>query len=170
MIGVWQLTDVGWSRTSGPSTRAYGLKPRMLVVVRATPARLKRRYHGSYPHKHRFRSDSADPASAQSRWGARVSGPGLGRYSVGDAQTLALIVDDPDALFRAFTHWVIFNSPAPRNRLAAGVPQGEQPANTATQGRNGCGDIGYGGPQPPSGKPHHYLGSRLRGLCLKAGG
>jgi Raf kinase inhibitor-like YbhB/YbcL family protein len=71
-------------------------------------------------------------------------------------QTLALIVDDPDARFRAFTHWVLFNIPATLGGLPAGVPHGDQPANAGTQGRNDYGDIGYGGPQPPPGRPHHY--------------
>lgn len=71
-------------------------------------------------------------------------------------QTLALIVDDPDAPFRAFTHWVIFNIPGTLTGLPAGVPHGDQPANAGTQGRNDFGDTGYGGPQPPRGKLHHY--------------
>jgi Raf kinase inhibitor-like YbhB/YbcL family protein len=65
-------------------------------------------------------------------------------------------VDDPDAPFKAFTHWVIYNIPGALNGLPAGVPHGDQPASFGTQGRNDFGDIGYGGPQPPRGKPHRY--------------
>jgi Raf kinase inhibitor-like YbhB/YbcL family protein len=71
-------------------------------------------------------------------------------------QTLAVIVDDPDAPFRAFTHWVIFNIPGTLTGLPAGVPHGDQPANSGIQGKNDFGEIGYGGPQPPRGKHHHY--------------
>jgi Raf kinase inhibitor-like YbhB/YbcL family protein len=71
-------------------------------------------------------------------------------------QTLTLIVDDPDAPRGVFTHWVIFNMPGALTGLPAGVRHGEHPANAGTQGRNDFGDIGYGGPQPPPGKPHHY--------------
>ncbi len=71
-------------------------------------------------------------------------------------QTLALIVDDPDAPRGVFTHWVLFNIPGTTTSLPAGVPHGDHPANAGIQGRNDFGDIGYGGPQPPPGKPHHY--------------
>ena len=91
-----------------------------------------------------------------SRAGGDVS-PGLSwEDTPPGTQTLALIVDDPDAPFRAFTHWVIFNIPGALNGLPAGVPHGDQPPNSGTQGKNGFGDIGYGGPQPPRGKAHHY--------------
>jgi Raf kinase inhibitor-like YbhB/YbcL family protein len=71
-------------------------------------------------------------------------------------QTLALIVDDPDTPFRAFSHWVIVNIPAALTVVSAGVPHGDQPADIGTQGKNDFGDIGYGGPQPPRSKPHHH--------------
>lgn len=73
-----------------------------------------------------------------------------------EMESLTLIVDDPDAPRGVFTHWVIFNIPGTVNSLPAGVPHDDRPANAGVQGRNDFGDIGYDGPQPPPGNPHHY--------------
>jgi len=68
----------------------------------------------------------------------------------------ALIVDDPDAPGRVFTHWVLFNLPGSTHELPEGVPQTERLASGGVQGRNDFNRIGYGGPCPPPGKPHRY--------------
>jgi Raf kinase inhibitor-like YbhB/YbcL family protein len=71
-------------------------------------------------------------------------------------ETLALIVDDPDAPSGVFTHWVNINIRGTIDSLPAGVPHGDHPAHAGIQGQNDFGNIGYDGPQPPPGKPHHY--------------
>ena len=70
-------------------------------------------------------------------------------------QSLALIVDDIDTSGK-FTHWVIFNIPSTSRELAETVPAQPQLSGGALQGKNDFGNIGYGGPCPPSGKPHRY--------------
>ncbi len=67
------------------------------------------------------------------------------------AKSLVLIMDDPDAPKGTFTHWILFNV-SPRTKE---IHQ-DSPPVMATQGRNDFGDIGYGGPQPPSGE-HRYF-------------
>lgn len=66
------------------------------------------------------------------------------------AQSLVLLVDDPDA--NSFAHWIVY-AVAPD---AAGMAEGAG-AKTASlaQGTNDFGRVGYGGPCPPSGT-HHY--------------
>jgi len=71
-------------------------------------------------------------------------------------RSFALIVDDPDAPVGVFTHWVIFNIPADARELEEAIPIGERLPNGALQGKNGFGKLGYGGPCPPRGSPHHY--------------
>jgi Raf kinase inhibitor-like YbhB/YbcL family protein len=71
-------------------------------------------------------------------------------------QSLALIMDDPDAPVGVFNHWVIFNIPADSPGLSQAVPAQAQLPDGARQGRNDFGRIGYGGPCPPSGSPHRY--------------
>jgi Raf kinase inhibitor-like YbhB/YbcL family protein len=66
-----------------------------------------------------------------------------------NAQSWAMIVDDPDAPGGTFTHWTIWNLPPSQHDLGA-IPE------VAKQGKNGFGKLGWGGPCPPPGKPHHY--------------
>jgi len=67
------------------------------------------------------------------------------------AHSLALIVDDPDAPSGTFNHWLLFNlDPKTKDIKEDCVPV------MATQGRNDYGEVGYGGPRPPSGE-HRYF-------------
>jgi Raf kinase inhibitor-like YbhB/YbcL family protein len=72
------------------------------------------------------------------------------------AKTLAIVVRDPDAPGGSFVHWVLYNIPAAVSELPAGLPKAESIAQGANQGVNGRGQIGYAGPCPPPGAPHHY--------------
>ena len=88
------------------------------------------------------------------------------------AQSLVLIADDPDAPVGVFTHWVIFNLPPDSQGLPEAVPVEKQLPSGAIQGENDFGKIGYGGPCPPPGSPHHYqftLYALDQPLDLKAG-
>ena len=75
-------------------------------------------------------------------------------------QSLALIVDDPDAPDPAaprmtWVHWVLYNIPPTATGLAAAIAPGALPAGTR-QGLNDWGRTGYGGPCPPIGR-HRYF-------------
>lgn len=71
-------------------------------------------------------------------------------------RSLAIIVDDPDAPGGVFTHWIIFNLPADTRQLPAAVPTQSRLDSGARQGKTDFGQVGYGGPCPPPGKPHRY--------------
>jgi len=62
-------------------------------------------------------------------------------------QSLALVVDDPDAPAGTWVHWVVYDIP-PLSRIDADSVPG-------TQGTNDFQKQDYGGPCPPSGT-HHY--------------
>lgn len=66
-------------------------------------------------------------------------------------KSLALIVDDPDAPSGTFNHWILFNLTPNISEIRE-----DSPPVMATQGRNDWGEVGYGGPQPPSGE-HRYF-------------
>lgn len=69
-----------------------------------------------------------------------------------EAISLALIVDDPDSVgARTFLHWAVWNISPKREKIDEGFSPDE-----AVEGRNDFGKIGYGGPCPSDGKPHHY--------------
>ncbi|SIR17277.1 hypothetical protein SAMN05421858_1687 [Haladaptatus litoreus] len=91
--------------------------------------------------------------------GQNVSPP-LEIESVPDeVNSLAIIVDDPDAPSGTFTHWVIWDIPPDTTRIPRGVPGMEIVADLdgAKQGENDAGELGYLGPCPPVGDgPHTY--------------
>jgi len=69
-----------------------------------------------------------------------------------EAKSLALIVDDPDAPVGLFTHWLVWNIDPKTTDIAEGSALAG-----VVQGNNDFGDIGYGGPQPPSGTHRYYF-------------
>ena len=73
-----------------------------------------------------------------------------------EAKSLTLIVDDPDAPGGVFTHWIIFNIPPDSSGLSEAFPSTPRLPDGTLQGENDFGSIGYGGPCPPSGRPHRY--------------
>lgn len=81
------------------------------------------------------------------------------RWSEPPAETksIALIVDDPDAPRGTWVHWLVFNLPAQTRELEEGVPPTPTLPSGAKQGKNDFGNLGYGGPAPPKGKPHRYF-------------
>ena len=74
-------------------------------------------------------------------------------------QSFALLVHDPDApTGSGWWHWVVYNIPAGTSSLPSGAGDPRKnllPAGTL-QGRTDYGRVGYGGPCPPQGPPHHY--------------
>lgn len=75
-------------------------------------------------------------------------------------QSLALIVDDPDAPDPAapkmtWVHWVLYNLPPTTTGLPEAVKPSDLPAGTR-EGINDWRRTGYGGPCPPIGR-HRYF-------------
>lgn len=91
-------------------------------------------------------------------------------------RSFALIAHDPDAPSPGgWYHWIVYNLPSIDRSIAVHA------RIAADQlGKTSFGKIGYGGPCPPPGKPHHYRftlyaldeasisGEHLTGLQLKA--
>lgn len=73
------------------------------------------------------------------------------------AQSLALICDDPDASFKIWVHWILFNIPTSLTELKEDIMKEELSEFSIVEGANDFGYIGYKGPCPPEGKPHRYL-------------
>ncbi|MBE9126543.1 MULTISPECIES: YbhB/YbcL family Raf kinase inhibitor-like protein [unclassified Coleofasciculus] len=86
-------------------------------------------------------------------------------------QSLALIVDDPDAPNRTFVHWVAYDIAPEVRQLPEGIPTQATLANGGTQGENDFGNLGYGGPCPPSGTHRYFfkLYALDRALGLESG-
>lgn len=75
----------------------------------------------------------------------------------GGAQSLALVVEDPDAPRGTWVHWILYDLPPGEHELPEGVPPAGTLPSGARQGRNDFGTIGYGGPCPPPGPAHRYI-------------
>ena len=68
------------------------------------------------------------------------------------ARALDLVMRDPDAPGGNFIHWDLTGFSPAVTRLAPG----QTPAG-ARVGKNDFGTLGYRGPCPPAGRPHHYV-------------
>lgn len=65
-------------------------------------------------------------------------------------ESIALIVDDPDAPTGTFDHWIVWNLPFDLNEL-------EEGADVPIQGKNHFNELRYRGPLPPPGPAHRYF-------------
>ncbi|MFB6218328.1 MAG: YbhB/YbcL family Raf kinase inhibitor-like protein, partial [Halobacteriaceae archaeon] len=84
------------------------------------------------------------------------------RVEAPEASTLAVVLDDADA--DGFTHWTLWDVPAARAEIPAGLPRESIVLGAARQGRNDFGDLGYRGPCPPEGDDPHTYRLTLYGL------
>ncbi|MCM2372110.1 YbhB/YbcL family Raf kinase inhibitor-like protein [Aporhodopirellula aestuarii] len=95
--------------------------------------------------------------------GRDVSPPLSWSQAPDGTRSFALICDDPDAPSpNPWVHWVIYNIPADRSQLPAGIARDPQPVAIpgARQGINSWNsdNLGYRGPDPPPGSgPHRYF-------------
>lgn len=71
-----------------------------------------------------------------------------------NSKSLAIIMDDPDAMGavgKIWVHWLVWNIPP----NTAEIPEGNIPDNFI-EGKTDFGEVGYGGPAPPD-KTHTYV-------------
>lgn len=73
-----------------------------------------------------------------------------------NTKSFALICEDPDAPMGTFTHWIIYNVRGTATFLPQNIAKTGTLPDGSKQGKNSFGNIGYNGPAPPPGKPHHY--------------
>ncbi len=80
-----------------------------------------------------------------------------------EADSLVLIMDDPDAPMKTFTHWIVWNIEP--------IAKIEEDSIPGVEGINDFRKIGYGGPCPPSGTHRYFFRVYAldRQLELKAG-
>jgi Raf kinase inhibitor-like YbhB/YbcL family protein len=100
---------------------------------------------GPIPAKYSCNGEDISPSLA---WGDPPAG----------TQSLALIMDDPDAPGGTWVHWVLFNISPDLRELQENLPitGKNQDPNAIFVGNNSWGRADYGGPCPPSGT-HRYF-------------
>ena len=72
-----------------------------------------------------------------------------------DTKSFALVMNDPDAPVD-FTHWLVYNMSPGMHQLDEGASMPKTVRAPFVEGENAFGRLGYGGPCPPPGNPHHY--------------
>lgn len=108
-----------------------------------------------------------DPVFTQA--GDNVSPP-LAWTMVPEAQSYALVVEDPDAPREdPPVHWMIWNIEAGANALPQGIAAAAHPVTPqqAVQGRNSGSDFGWMGPKPPPGHGVHRYHFQLFALSTR---
>ncbi len=96
---------------------------------------------GEIPRKYGYKKDNVNPAL-------------IINDVPTDAKSLALIMDDPDAMGavgKIWVHWVVWNIDPTTNE----IKENSVPSNSI-QGKTDFGEIAYGGPAPPD-KEHTYV-------------
>jgi len=96
---------------------------------------------GEIPRKYGYKKDNVNPALIINDVPA-------------DAKSLALVMDDPDAMGavgKIWVHWVVWNIDPSTGQ----INENSIPSNSI-QGKTDFGEIAYGGPAPPD-KEHTYL-------------
>jgi len=96
---------------------------------------------GEIPRKYGYKKDNINPALIINDVPA-------------DAKSLAIVMDDPDAMGavgKVWVHWVVWNiDPSTGQINENSIP------SDSIQGKTDFGETGYGGPAPPD-KEHTYL-------------
>jgi Raf kinase inhibitor-like YbhB/YbcL family protein len=95
-----------------------------------------------------YTADGANRSPSLS-WSSSAPPPGT--------QSFVVICGDPDAPGKTWVHWVVFDLQPNLRGLDGGLPTDAVLSSGAKQGANDFGKLGYGGPDPPPGKPHRYV-------------
>jgi len=110
--------------------------------------------------------DDCDPIPGKYGYEASNVNPPLSFEDVpDDAESLALVMDDPDAVEPAgqvWDHWVVWNVDPDVGEIMEGWV-----ASDAVEGQNDYGENEYGGPNPPDGRHSYHF--RLYALDTELG-
>ena len=97
---------------------------------------------GEIPKKYGYKNDNVSP-------------PIKIRGIPSATNSLALIMDDPDAMKavgKVWVHWVIWNI----DPTTPEISEGSSSPSGSVEGKTDFGEVGYGGPAPPD-KRHTYI-------------
>ena len=86
--------------------------------------------------------------------GSNVSVPLTWSEPPQGTQSFALTMLDPHPVANNWIHWMVIDIPAETRKLEEGASGKQMPEGTREL-TNSFGNIGYGGPQPPSGTGEH---------------
>lgn len=99
---------------------------------------------GRIPRGHLMRAIGGNNVSVPLTWSGAPEG----------TRSFALSMVDPHPVANNWVHWLMVNLPPDVTALAEGASGRAMPTG-AVELRNGFGQAGYGGPQPPAGSGDH---------------
>ena len=86
--------------------------------------------------------------------GKNLSIPLAWKNAPSGTKSFALSIVDPHPVAQNWVHWFVINLPSSAASLPEGASRKNMPAGTVEL-KNSFGEIGYGGPQPPTGSGEH---------------
>jgi Raf kinase inhibitor-like YbhB/YbcL family protein len=86
--------------------------------------------------------------------GKNISVPLAWKKTPSGTKSFALLVVDPHPIAQNWVHWLVINIPANVTFLEEGA-SGKKLPQGSMELKNSFGDLGYGGPQPPTGTGDH---------------
>jgi Raf kinase inhibitor-like YbhB/YbcL family protein len=110
---------------------------------------------------------NGEPIPARhARDGGNISPPLAWENPPEHTRSFALVLEDPDAPFTVFRHWVVYDIPGDWRALPEGLPDGAG-AVPLREGVNSFGDNHYDGPMPPPLHGLHHYHFRLFALGIE---
>lgn len=100
------------------------------------------------------------------RDGDNVSPPLLWENPPPRSRSFALVLEDADAAFTVFRHWVVYDIPGDWRALPEGLPDGAGSV-LLREGVNSFGNDHYDGPMPPPLHGVHHYHFRLLALAIE---
>jgi len=73
------------------------------------------------------------------------------------AQSLALIMNDPDAPAGTWIHWLVWNLPPDTKTITEGASDAKRLPTGSVEGTTSFGKVGWGGPCPHDGEHRYYF-------------
>ena len=89
--------------------------------------------------------------------GANISPPLTWNEVPADTKSFVLIFEDPDAPFKTWVHWLLYNIPGEKRMLDHHISATAILKTGAMHGINDFKKYGYGGPCPPSGRHRYFM-------------
>ena len=86
--------------------------------------------------------------------GKNISIPLAWKNVPAGTKSFALSIVDPHPVAQNWVHWLVIDIPANVSSIDEGASRKRMPSGS-TELKNSFGDIGYGGPQPPTGTGDH---------------
>jgi Raf kinase inhibitor-like YbhB/YbcL family protein len=141
LLLVWLLAACGGQPSEQPASGAMPEEEEMMSLMLTS---LAFEEGEAIPEEHTCDGDNVSPSLS---WSGVPAG----------TRSLVLLCEDPDAPAKTWVHWVLYDMPPDLTELFEAAPDLRELPFGGYHGQNDFKNLGYGGPCPPPGDPHHYF-------------